>query len=66
VSLHHICTQKEGVSASISYIACEDVGGGDLYQDTYRKDNTCSHVMLLLTLTIREQSIICTVLRNMM
>jgi len=24
-SLHHICTHKEGVSASISYIACEDV-----------------------------------------
>jgi len=29
-SLRHICTHKGGVSASISYIACEDVGGGDL------------------------------------
>jgi len=29
-SLHHVCTHKEGVSASINFIACEDVGGGDL------------------------------------
>jgi len=25
----NICTHKEGVSACISYFACEDVGGGD-------------------------------------
>jgi len=31
VSLHHICTHKEGVLASsLGYIACEDVGDGDL------------------------------------
>jgi len=29
-SLRHICTHKEGVSASISYIVCEVAGGGDL------------------------------------
>jgi len=29
-SSRHICTHKEGVPASMSYIACEDVGGGDL------------------------------------
>jgi len=29
-SFRHICTHKEEVSASLSYIVCEDVGGGDL------------------------------------
>jgi len=30
-SLRHICTHKGGVLASrLQYIACEDVGGGDL------------------------------------
>jgi len=30
MSLRHYVTSKEGVSASISYIVCQDVGGGDL------------------------------------
>jgi len=29
-SLRHICTHEEEFSASLSYIVCEDVGGGDL------------------------------------
>jgi len=30
MSLRHYVTSKEGVSASITYIVCQDVGGGDL------------------------------------